>query len=97
MQTDQPRVGVVINYDKFRISEDTYDDYADMDRHMLEHYYTTITRFATSAFMRMKLGEVFTRRNMLRTYSRRRRTRRPSSSRSTRKRGRRLRRPASCN
>jgi propionate CoA-transferase len=58
------RVGVFINYDSFRISEDTYDDYADMDRYMLEHYYTTITRFATSAFMRMKLGEAFTRRNI---------------------------------
>ena len=58
------RVGVFINYDSFRISEDTYDNYADMDRYMLEHYYTTITRFATSAFMRMKLGEAFTRRNI---------------------------------
>ena len=26
------RVGVLINYDSFRISEDTYDDYAEMDR-----------------------------------------------------------------
>ena len=51
------RVGVFINYDSFRISEDTYDDYADMDRYM-------ITRFATSAFMRMKLGQAFTRRNI---------------------------------
>jgi propionate CoA-transferase len=58
------RVGVFINYDQFRISEDTYDDYAEMDRYMLEHYYTKITRFATSAFMRMKLGEAFTRRNI---------------------------------
>ena len=58
------RVGVFINYDSFRISEDTLDDYADMDRYMLEHYYTTITRFATSAFMRMKLGQAFTRRNI---------------------------------
>lgn len=58
------RVGVFINYDQFRISEATYDDYAEMDRYMLEHYYTEITRFATSAFMRMKLGEAFTRRNI---------------------------------
>jgi propionate CoA-transferase len=58
------RVGVFINYDQFRIAEHTYDDYAEMDRYMLEHYYTKITRFATSAFMRMKLGEAFTRRNI---------------------------------
>ena len=58
------RVGVFINYDSFRISEDTFDDYADMDRYMLERYYTTITRLASSAFMRMKLGQAFTRRNI---------------------------------
>ncbi|MEZ5788949.1 MAG: malonate decarboxylase subunit alpha, partial [Xanthobacteraceae bacterium] len=58
------RVGVFINYDNFRIAEHTYDDYAEMDRYMLDHYYTKITRFATSAFMRMKLGEAFTRRNI---------------------------------
>ncbi len=58
------RVGVFVNYESFRISEDTYDEYAEMDRYMLEHYYTRITRFATSAFMRMKLGQAFTRRNI---------------------------------
>ncbi len=58
------RVGVFVNYDGFRISEDTYDEYAEMDRYLLEHYYTQITRFATSAFMRMKLGQAFTRRNI---------------------------------
>ena len=35
-----------------------------MDRYMLEQYYTQITRFATSAFMRMKLGQAFTRRDI---------------------------------
>ncbi len=40
------RVGVFVNYDSFRISEDTYDEYAEMDRYMLERYYTQITRFA---------------------------------------------------
>jgi len=55
---------VFVNYDGFRISEDTYDEYAEMDRYMLEQYYTQITRFATSAFMRMKLGQAFTRRDI---------------------------------
>ncbi len=58
------RVGVFVNYDSFSISEDTYDEYAEMDRYMLDHYYTQITRFATSAFMRMKLGQAFTRRDI---------------------------------
>ncbi len=58
------RVGVFINYDEFKINEDIYDDYADMDRHMLKHYYTTITRYATSAFMRMKLDQYFSERDI---------------------------------
>jgi len=58
------RVGVFVTYDAFRIAEDIYDDYAEMDRYLLEHHYTTITRYASSAFMRAKLGEAFTRRNI---------------------------------
>ncbi len=58
------KVGVVINYDRFRISEAMLDDYAEMDRYFLEHYFTRITRYATGAFMRMKLGEAFTKRNI---------------------------------
>ncbi|CAK0765925.1 propionate CoA-transferase [uncultured Gammaproteobacteria bacterium] len=58
------RVGVFVNYDSFRIEENIYDDYAEMDRRLLDIYYTTITRYATSAFMRMKLGEAFSRRNI---------------------------------
>ena len=58
------RVGVFINYDAFRINENVYDDYADMDRYMLKHYYTTITRYANSAFMRMKLDRYFSERNI---------------------------------
>ena len=58
------RVGVFINYNSFRINENIVDDYADMDRYMLEHYYTTITRYATSAFMRMKLDQAFSERDI---------------------------------
>jgi propionate CoA-transferase len=58
------RVGVFINYDEFRINENVMDDYAAMDRYMLEHHYTTITRYATSAFMRMKLDQEFSRRDI---------------------------------
>ena len=58
------RVGVVVNYDSFRINPDIRDDFAEMARYMLENHYTTITRYATSAFMRMKLGEAFAERNV---------------------------------
>lgn len=58
------RVGVVINYDGFRIHQEMIDAYAEMDRYFLGHYFTTITRYATSAFMRAKIGEAFSTRNI---------------------------------
>jgi len=58
------QVGVFVNYDTFRINENVADDLAEMDRYMLEHYWTNITRYATSAFMRMKLDQAFSQRNI---------------------------------
>ncbi|HNC53337.1 MAG TPA: malonate decarboxylase subunit alpha [Accumulibacter sp.] len=58
------RVGVIINYDRFRINQDMYDAYAEMDRYFLAHYFIQITRYATSAFLRAKLGEAFAARSI---------------------------------
>ena len=58
------RVGVFVNYDTFRINENVADDLAEMDRYMLQHYWSNITRYATSAFMRMKLDQAFSQRNI---------------------------------
>lgn len=58
------RVGVFVNYESFRISEAVADDFAAMDRYMLEHYWTDITGYATSAFMRMKLDQAFSQRDI---------------------------------
>ena len=58
------KVGVVVNYDSFRIDDDLIDSYADMIKHMRYHHYTGITRYTTSAFMRRKVGEELSGRNM---------------------------------
>jgi propionate CoA-transferase len=58
------RVGVVINYDRFRMNPEMLDAYAEMDRYFLTHYFTTITRYATSAFLRAKLGQAFSQRDI---------------------------------
>ncbi|MBF0128706.1 MAG: acyl CoA:acetate/3-ketoacid CoA transferase [Alphaproteobacteria bacterium] len=58
------KVGVVVNYDSFRINEEIIDPYAEMIQFMQENYYTTITRYTTSAFMRRKVGEELRNRNM---------------------------------
>ena len=50
------RVAVVVNYDNFRIDEDLIDRYAEMVSHMEQHHYTSVTRYTSSAFLRLKLG-----------------------------------------
>ncbi|MGF1641088.1 MAG: acyl CoA:acetate/3-ketoacid CoA transferase [Rhodospirillales bacterium] len=58
------RVAVVVNYAAWRIDDEVLDAYARMVRHMEEHYYTTVTRYSTGAFLRMKLGDALERRNV---------------------------------
>ena len=55
------RVAVVVNYDAFRLDPDVADAYAEMVRGLDEAYYTRVSRYTTSAFMRVKLGQVLTR------------------------------------
>lgn len=56
------RVSVIVNYDAFHLDDELTDDYAEMVRYLEENYYKQVSRYTTSAFMRMKLGSVLTRR-----------------------------------
>lgn len=58
------RVAVVVNYDAFRIAEEVVDDYAAMVRAVHDAYYTSVARYTTSAFMRMKLGDALSHRDV---------------------------------
>lgn len=53
------RVDVVVNYDGFRIDETLEAGWARMVADLTGKYYGTVSRYSGSAFMRMKLGEVF--------------------------------------
>ena len=55
------RVAVVVNYDAFRLDQDLAGAYADMVRSLEEQHYTRVSRYTTSAFMRVKLGQALTR------------------------------------
>jgi propionate CoA-transferase len=55
------RVAVVVNYDSFRLEEPVAGAYAEMVRELEESFYTRVSRYTTSAFMRAKLGQVLTR------------------------------------
>ena len=57
-------VNVVVNYDSFRIDDSVLDAYARMIRYMEKTYYTKVTRYTTSAFMRAKLGEELAKRDV---------------------------------
>ena len=58
------KVALVVNYDDFLIDAAVADTYAAMVRYMETHYYTTASRYTTSAFLRMKLGEALARRRV---------------------------------
>jgi propionate CoA-transferase len=58
------KVYAVVNYDNFTIRPDLIGDYSDMVRHLVERYYLDITRYTTSVFLRMKLGESLQARNL---------------------------------
>ena len=55
------RVAVVVNYDSFRLDDDVASEYAEMVRDMENAHYTRVSRYTTSAFMRVKLGRELTR------------------------------------
>ncbi|WP_298854647.1 acyl CoA:acetate/3-ketoacid CoA transferase [uncultured Ruegeria sp.] len=51
------QVDTIVSYDGTVIDEDIESEYADMVRALEEKYYRSVTRYSSSAFMRMKLGE----------------------------------------
>lgn len=58
------RVQAVVNYEGFLLDRDLEDDYTEMVCDCVANYYSGVTRFSTSAFMRAKLGETLSRRRL---------------------------------
>ncbi len=58
------KVDVIANYDSFKIEEDLVEPYADMAKYMEARYYRRISRYTTSAFMRIKLGDELSKRHV---------------------------------
>jgi propionate CoA-transferase len=58
------KFALVVNYTDFLIDAVVADTYAAMVRYMETHYYTTSSRYTTSAFLRLKLGEALSRRRV---------------------------------
>jgi propionate CoA-transferase len=58
------KVALIVNYDGFYLDPVVSDAYMSMITYMEQRYYSTASRYTTSAFMRMKLGAGLAERNL---------------------------------
>jgi propionate CoA-transferase len=58
------KVYAVVNYDGFDLDRDVEDKYLDAVKEIGDRYFHGVTRFATSAFMRAKLGDSLSKRGV---------------------------------
>ena len=58
------KVYTIVNYDNFSISTELEDEYINMVKYVVETYYLRTTRYTTSAFLRMKLGDALKKRDV---------------------------------
>jgi len=58
------KVYAIVNYDNFSVTPELWDDYTDMVRHLTDHYYSSVTRYTTSGFLRTKLGDALKQRQV---------------------------------
>lgn len=58
------RMAAVVNYDNFSITPELLPEYSAMVAHLMERYYTRVTRYTTSAFLRMKIGDALAARGV---------------------------------
>jgi len=58
------KVHTIVNYDNFTILPDVVDEYTEMVKYLVNKYYTGVTRYTTSTFLRMKLGDALQKRGV---------------------------------
>ena len=51
------KVYAIVNYDNFEIFPDIIDEYSAMVRDLVDRFYSGVTRYTTSSFLRAKLGD----------------------------------------
>ena len=58
------KVDVVVNYDSFEIDEAAMEAYSQVIEDMVRQYYSHVTRYTTSTFLRAKLGDAINQRGL---------------------------------
>lgn len=56
------KVYAIVNYDGFTIFPDMIDEYTAMVRDLVDRFYSGVTRYTTSGFLRAKLGDALKQR-----------------------------------
>ena len=54
----------IVNYESFTIAPELTDAFSDMVQRLVDHFYYGVTRYTTSSFLRLKLGEALQRRHV---------------------------------
>jgi propionate CoA-transferase len=58
------KVFAIVNYQNFALWPDVIEAYSDMVRDLAQRFYIDVTRYTTSAFLRMKLGQALNQRGV---------------------------------
>jgi propionate CoA-transferase len=58
------KVYAIVNYDNFSIVPELVDAWTEMVKSLVERYYWGVTRYTTSSFLRMKLGNALAERGL---------------------------------
>ena len=58
------KVFAIVNYENFSLWPEATDAYSDMVRDLTQRFYLDVTRYTTSAFLRMKLGQALSQRGV---------------------------------
>jgi propionate CoA-transferase len=58
------KVYAIVNYDNFSLAPEVEDEYAQMVADLMKNYYWDVTRYATSSFLRAKLGDALASRGV---------------------------------
>ena len=58
------RVYAIVNYDNFFILPELLDEYSAAVRGLVDRFYSGVSRYTTSGFLRIKLGEALEKRGV---------------------------------
>jgi propionate CoA-transferase len=58
------RVYAIVNYDNFSIVPELLDEYSTAVRGLMDRFYSGVSRYTTSGFLRIKLGEALEKRGV---------------------------------